>query len=115
MSTRGRYKAAFMLPVPNEKILGDAGWEFQSDKRLPKDTEKFLLDSLKLKFVENYSGMSTYENDAVKATVIFDDVGEIEDVCFKLYGMTKEQLSLHFQTSSLSSCAELFFPSEKHR
>lgn len=112
MRTRGRYKAAFIMPIPNEKFLGDGGWEFQSDKRLPKDAEKFLLESLKLKFVENFSGMAAYEGDDLKATVISDDSGEIENVYFKLYGMTKERLSSHFQESPLSSHAELFFPPE---
>ena len=89
--------------IPNEKFLRDAGWEFKSDKRLPKDTENFLFESLKLKFVENFSGVAAYEGDALKAAVISDDSGEIENVYLKLYGMTKERLSSH---------AELFFPPE---
>ncbi|MFL9903447.1 hypothetical protein PQR71_35845 [Paraburkholderia fungorum] len=110
MESKGRYEAAFIIPVPNEKCLGDTGWEFKSERTLPKATREFLAGSLKLTFSENFSGMSTYENDVLKATVIENDVGEIEQVHLKLYGMTKKQLSLLFQDSPLASDAELFFP-----
>ena len=110
MKSRGRYEAAFIIPVPNEKRLGDAGWEFKSESRLPENTEQFLLQALKLTFDEKFSGMSTYENDVLKATVIFNNIGQIEQVHLKLYGMAKKQLSLVFRESSLASDAELFFP-----
>lgn len=110
MKPKRHYEAAFIIPVPNEKSLGDRGWEFQSERRLPKATRAFLLVALKLTFSENFSSMTTYENDVLKATVIADDAGEIEQVHLKLYGMTKQRLSLIFQESSLTSSAELFFP-----
>ncbi|HBF25087.1 MULTISPECIES: hypothetical protein [Nitrosomonas] len=112
MVPKGQYKAAFILPVPNEKVLGDAGWEFKTDKRLPSDTKKFLLEVLELKFVENSLGMSTYEGDTMKATIFFDDRNEVKEVYVRLYGVPKERLSLLFQASFISSSAELFFPSE---
>jgi hypothetical protein len=65
---------------------------------------------LKLAFVEIFSGMTTYENDILKATVIANDAGEIEQVHLKLYGLTKRQLLSMFQEDPLASDAELFFP-----
>jgi hypothetical protein len=112
--SKGRYKAAFILPLATEKVLGDMGWEFRSLERLPKSTEEFLREALHLKLSESFLGVASYENERLKANVTLDDAGEIEEVYLKLYSIDAEQLSSIFYLSHLPSFAELFFPPEKN-
>jgi len=112
MIPKGRYKSAFILPLSTEKTLGDVGWEFHSDKRLPKSTEEFLRETLHLKLSKSFLGVINYENESLEASVILDDTGEIEEVYLKLYSVDMEHFSSIFYLSHLSSFAELFFPSE---
>jgi hypothetical protein len=47
-----KYKAAFMIPVGANKVLGGNGWEFETTIRLSSWRKEYLIDSLKLKLYE---------------------------------------------------------------
>jgi len=110
MKIKSHYEAAFILPLPNRKYLGDVGWEIESEARLPCDTVDFLTNVLNLIFVESYSGIDIYEGGGVRASVVKDDFGMIEQIHLKIYDGDRSDLSLLFGRSSLASYAELFFP-----
>lgn len=107
---KGRYEAAFIVPVGANKTLGEDGWEFDTTNRLPEEVKKFLTDDLNLRFVENYLGIDSYVDENIKASVIYDDQNQIENVYFQVYGNAMPALSNIFQSSFIANKSELFVP-----
>jgi len=109
---KGKYKAAFIVPVGAKKVLGEDGWEFESSVRLSEEIKDYLIQSLRLSFLESYLGIESYVDGDIKMSVIFDDQKEIENIHFQLYGGSLAVLSEACQSSRLSSKAELFVPQQ---
>ncbi|WP_174932222.1 hypothetical protein [Burkholderia lata] len=112
---KGRYEAAFILPLPNEKWLTDDGWEFRTDTRLPDATRTFLTTTLGMQQLARYAGEQNYVSPDVEASILEDDSGAIELVHIKLYNMRAEQLLKMFDASSLAATTELFFPRSRKK
>jgi hypothetical protein len=109
---KGKYQAAFILPVGANKVLGEDGWEFEGSARLPEEVKDYLIQSLKLSFLESYLGIESYVDGDIKMSVIFDDQNEIESIHFQLYGGSLAILSEACQNRRMSSKAELFIPEQ---
>ena len=107
---KGKYQAAFIVPVGANKVLGDDGWEFESSVRLSGEIKDYLIQSLRLSFLESYLGIESYVDGDIKMSVIFDDQNEIESIHFQLYGGSLVTLSEACKSSRISSKAELFIP-----
>jgi len=107
---KGKYQAAFIVPIGTNKVLGEDGWEFESTSRLSEEIKARLIKSLKLSFLESYLGIESYVDDNVKMSVIFDDQNGIESIHFQLYGSALATLSEVCQSSRISFEAELFVP-----
>lgn len=110
---KGKYQAAFIVPIGVNKVLGEDGWEFESSGRLPNEIKDYLIESLKLGFLESYLGIESYVDDDIKMSVIFDDQNKIESIHFQLYGDSLTILSEICQGSRLLSEAELFIPRQE--
>jgi len=108
----GKYEAAFLLPCGTSKTLGDDGWDFQSHSRISSDIVGVVTENFSFKYLESYLGIDSYENEAMKMSVIFDDNDEIEQISFQLYN---DSLETFKNTLELDGCAgnvELFIPKE---
>ena len=110
---KGKYQAAFIVPVGANKVLGEDGWEFESSDRLSEEIKDYLIRSLKLNFFENYLGIESYVDDDVKMSVIFDDHNEIESIHFQLYDDALTILSEVCQGSRIPAEVELFIPQQE--
>jgi len=107
---KGKYQAAFIVPVGANKVLGEDGWEFESSARLSEEVRDYLIQSLKLSFFESYLGIESYVDGDIKMSVIFDDQNEVESIHFQLYGGSLAILSEVCQNMRMSSKVELFIP-----
>jgi len=110
---KGKYQAAFIVPVGANKVLGEDGWEFESSGRLSEEIKDYLIRLLKLSFLESYLGIESYVDGDVKMLVIFDDHNEIESIHFQLYGDTLTILSEVCQGGRIPAEAELFIPQQR--
>lgn len=111
---KGKYQAAFIVPIGTNKVLGEDGWEFVSSSRLSDEIKDYLIESLRLGFLESYLGIESYVDDDIKMSVIFDGQNEIESIHFQLYGDSVAILSEVCQGSRVLSEAELFIPQQEH-
>ena len=109
---KGKYQAAFIVPVGANKILKEDGWEFESAIRLSEEIKNYLIQSLRLRFFESYLGIESYVDDNVKMSVIFNNKNEIESIYFQLYGDTLSILSELCQGGRIPAEAELFIPQQ---
>ncbi len=109
---KGKYQAAFIVPVGANKILKEDGWEFESPIRLSEEIKNYLIQSLKLRFFESFLGIESYVDDNVKMSVIFNNKNEIESIYFQLYGDTLSVLSEVCQGGRIPAEAELFIPQQ---
>jgi len=110
---KGMYQAAFIIPVGANKVLGEDGWEFESPVRLSNEIKDYLIESLKLSFLEHYLGIESYVDSDIKMSVIFDDQNEIENIHFQLYGDSLVVLLEVCRGSRVLSEAELFIPRQE--
>ena len=46
---RGKYEAAFLLPLGTEKHLDEDGWEFKSESFISEQIKKKFMEELNLK------------------------------------------------------------------
>ncbi|MDZ4150440.1 hypothetical protein [Methylicorpusculum sp.] len=107
---KGKYKAAFILPVDTKKMLGENGWEFNSSNRLSLQIKDLLIDVLKLKFLENYLQIYCFINEDIKMSVFYDDKNEIESIYFQVYNDRLTTLTDLFIASGIANESELFIP-----
>jgi len=107
---KGKYQAAFIVPVGANKVLGEDGWEFESSGRLSLKIKDYLVESLKLCFLESYLGIESYVDGNMKMSIIFDAQNEIESIHFQLYDDGLAVLSEVCQGSEIFDGAELFIP-----
>ena len=107
---KGKYQAAFIVPIGANKVLGEDGWEFESTGRLSEEIKDYLIESLRLSFLERYLGIESYVDGDIKMSVIFDENNEIENIYFQLYEDTLTVLSEVCQDSRVSAGGELFIP-----
>lgn len=110
MLPTGKYIAAFLFPLGNEKSLDDDGWVFMGIHRLPQDAPEFLVRELGMELTESYLGMDRYVGNNLQATVVHDDQGGIEHIMFKIYRDSRERLEIAFRANSLKNNSNLFFP-----
>ena len=110
---KGKYQAAFIVPVGANKVLGEDGWEFESSVRLSEEIKDYLIQSMRLSFLERYLGIERYVDSDIKMSVIFDDRNEIESIHFQLYGDSLAILSEVYQGSRMPIEAELFIPQQE--
>lgn len=107
---KGRYQAAFLVPIGTKKFLGEYGWEFESSDRLSAELKDYLIDSLKLSYLESYLGVESYVGSNMKMTVVFDDENKIESIYFQLYNDALSMLSELCKTGKVCVAGELFIP-----
>ena len=108
---KGRYQAAFIIPVGANKVLSEDGWEFESSGRLSEEIRNDLIQVLGLNFLESYLGIDVYSNDDIKMSIINDDLGLTESISLQLYGNDSLVIiSKAFESERMSSAAELFVP-----
>lgn len=107
---KGKYQAAFIIPVGASKLLNDGGWEFEGSNRLSEKIKDYLIKSLKLRFLESYLGIESYVDSNIKMSVVFDDKNKIESFHFQLYEDALAVLMELCQSGRISSEAELFIP-----
>lgn len=105
-----KYQAAFIVPAGANKVLGEDGWEFESSVRLSEEIKGYLVQSLRLSFLEGYLGIESYVDGDIKMSVILDDQNKIESINFQLYEDALAILTEVCQDSRISSEAELFIP-----
>ena len=110
MFVKGRYEAAFIIPVGANKILGEDGWEFDTPNRLPTEIKKFLTADLNLKYLESSIEIDSYVDGNIKASVFYDDKNQIENIYFKVYGDAMTTLLEIFHSSAIAKKSELFIP-----
>jgi hypothetical protein len=107
---KGKYKAAFIIPIGTNKILGENGWEFETSNRLKEEVKEFLIDALRLKFLESYLQIDCYINENIKMSISYDDQKQIESIYFQTYNDTLTVLSDLFLAGGSVSNLELFIP-----
>jgi hypothetical protein len=106
----GSYKAVFLIPALSNKILDEDGWIFESSERLNFDVISKIQKSLNLNLKEEYCGTAVYVGDGVKASVIFDDNGQIEQIYLQIYGVSSLQVIAGIKDQFIPSNVEVFVP-----
>ncbi len=107
---KGRYRAAFIIPVGAEKVLGEDGWEFKLSSPISLEVSEYLIKSLGLRLLESYLGLDDYINKKIKMSVIHDDIGCIESIYFQLYDDALTILCEVCESSEMPTGVELFIP-----
>ncbi|MGE6387592.1 hypothetical protein ACQKEN_18255 [Pseudomonas sp. NPDC078416] len=108
-----RYTAVFLIPIGANKTLGEDGWEFKSPKRLSKEVVEQLISALRLNFIELYSGIKRYVGDDIGMSIFLDDMNEVENIYFQVFGNSLKALTELCQDPQMSSEAEMFVPEKK--
>lgn len=109
MNILSRYKAAFLIPSLSKRLLNESGWEFESNERIPFHILINFFEEFSLNLSEKYSGLAVYLNDDIKATIFYDDAGNIEYVYFQVFHEVIDKLKLFFDSLSMNGM-ELFIP-----
>lgn len=104
------FKAAFVVPHGAKKVLGESGWEFDSEERVPPSIKDSLVTVFKLKPLQSYLGIESYGDDKMKMSVIYDDSHLIENVYFQLRGDAMMGLVDYFNSHEQTGGCELFIP-----
>jgi len=111
---RGKYKAAFVLPENTETVLGECGWEFESEDYICVDVEFFLIDILKLRFSNCSHGIKYFVGENIEASIEFeDDSKNIKYIYFQIYHDQVAVLSEAFENAACMKGLQLFIPSER--
>jgi len=109
---RGKYKAAFILPVNAKKILAESGWEFDSKEYISDDIEFFLTQELNLCFTESWQNTKCFSNENIEASIEYkEDKKHIRFIYFQIYHDEMASLKNAFFSSNLKD-TQLFIPSE---
>ena len=103
-----RYSVGFLIPKGASRELGDDGWEFESDSRLPATVEALLKDEFSLR--ESASDYSTYEGPKIKVDVFKDENGEIENIYFRFYEGIPPKLPDFLRDNECYKDLEFFTP-----
>jgi|GEM_PF-2339149 len=107
---KGKYQAAFIIPIGANKVLGEDGWEFDADGSLSVEIKNYLIKELELTLLESYLGIDAYVNDNIKMSVINDESNRIESIAFQLYGNALDTLLNVIQAKNVVYDLELFVP-----
>ena len=111
---KGKYEAAFLIPLGASRHLAEDGWEFESKNYICKSVEFFLTDVLRLEFLKTDLGITYYANDTIQASIFYGESSEnIEHVFFQVYKGCMEFLTKAFSVSELIEKVELFLPHEE--
>ena len=111
---RGKYDAAFLLPLGAEKYLEEDGWEFGSNDFLPKQVVPKLADMLNLTYSKTSLDISYYVNDFIQVSFFCDGSEDnIKHIYFQVYEGKLGLLKQAFFDSSLGDFSELFIPKER--
>lgn len=106
------YKSAFLIPASTTKRLGDAGWEFESNERLPRGLLLALERGLSLKSGKSYLGMEILEGDGIKFTISCDSVGGIENIFIQFHTRGIDELRQILADAAFDK-VDLFVPTRK--
>ncbi len=104
------YKAVFLIPALSKKILDDDGWFFESSERLNLDVFVKIQKLLNLYLKEEYCGTVVYEGNGVKASVLYDDSRQIEQIYLQIFGASSLQVIDDIKDQFISSNVEVFVP-----
>jgi hypothetical protein len=104
------FKAAFVVPHGAKKVLGESGWEFDSQECLPASIRNSLVTAFKLQPLQSYLGIESFGNEKMKMSVIYDDSHGIENIYFQLHGDGIMALVDYFNSCGLGGGCELFIP-----
>ncbi len=103
-----RYSVGFLIPQNSSRVLGNDGWEFESDSRLPSIIESLLKENLSL--VETSPDFSAYEGRGLKVSVLKDQKGEIENIYFRFYDGVASELPGFLQPYQSNENLDFFIP-----
>lgn len=104
------YRSAFVLPPGAKKVLGDSGWEFDSESRLPTSTKDSFVAAFELKPLECYLGIESFGSDNMKMSVTYDNRHLIESIYFQLRGDALTALQDHINAHGSRRSFEFFIP-----
>ncbi len=107
---KGRYKAAFVIPIGTMKVLGEDGWEFEGSGRISSRVKDCLLEALKLKFSETYLRIDKYVGSNIQMSVVRDVNDQMQSISFQMHGDALNALSEVFRVGELGNESELFIP-----
>ena len=107
----GKYSVGFLIPKNANRFLGDDGWEFECDLRLPANIESLLGNQLSL--CESSPVFSSYDGPGLKADVLKDKFGNIESIYFRFYENTVPELPDFLKGIEDSDQLEFFIPPSK--
>ena len=79
-----KYSVGFLIPKGAHRELGDDGWEFKSDSKIPANVELLLRSEFSL--CNSSPDTSDYEGAGLKISVFKDERGEIDNIYFRFYG-----------------------------
>jgi hypothetical protein len=106
------YKSAFVIPTTAATRLTDAGWEFDSNERLPNKLIDDLTKKLSLRRMGSFLGMDVFEGKDVKLTVSFDSAGGIEHLFVQLHGNSPDDLLLALEKAA-GARVRVFVPRDR--
>ena len=107
----GVYTAIFLIPNSVDRILGEDGWEFISNKRLSENLVVLLVNQFALTEDESYLGVTVYLGDHMKFSVIRDDAGLIEQISIQVHRGSSVDIAKEINELRLD-CVELFIPTK---
>lgn len=110
---KGKYQAAFIVPVGAKRVLNEGGWKFKTSGRISPKICEYLIKSLKLKLLESYLGLDDYGGEKMKMSVVHDAQNNIESIYFQLYEDALDALSKVCQGGKIPAGVELFIPQQE--
>ena len=73
-------RSIFIIPKSARSTLSEAGWEFLSMDRIPRELVDALMERLRLTKTDSYLGMEEFSGSSLKAMAFLDDLGMVEHV-----------------------------------
>ncbi len=108
VSVMNQYSVGFLIPKDANRILGDDGWEFESNLRLPVNIESLIETQFSIG--ESSSSFSAYDGPSLKVDVFKDECGEIENIYFRFYDDATPELPGFLKEVQSSNQLEFFVP-----
>jgi len=103
------YKSAFLIPLSAKKVFDDVGWLFETDDRVRPEVLSFLKRMFCLEQEKSYLGIAEYVGSEVKANVIYDDAGLIEQIYIQCSERARDELMKVFASEKFGD-VEVFIP-----
>ncbi len=103
-----QYSVAFLLPKKSAKFLGNDGWEFKSNYKVPEEVRLLIEENLSIT-TSPLDGL-VYSNESLKLNLFEDRLGRIENIYFRFYNGLEANIPDFLEEIVISDELDFFIP-----